>query len=277
MEALAAQPRRACCRREERVEEACWCLSLQLRCYLHRTVVQFDRIMGQRGRRSARDRGRGRLLPRLNSVSCPLRTRHAGEDNRMAPRFEVSASVHHRHRRSVSRGVPKRRPWDTRRSAGRLMRLDDSCAHVLFWIVVVTAIDALTMPSYRVMGVAAAVYALSSVLWVALLGSGVAFSSMIMLAPRTPSRSPPFSANGSGQGAWSRRRRKAQRAIPNHDCAPSSGDLTGEHVSRAIAVRCEDIAVANKLSPRETEIFILLLREEREPSSRKNWCLPRTR
>ena len=39
---------------------------------------------------------------------------------------------------------------------------------------------------------------------------------------------------------------------------PSSGDLTGEHVSRAIAVRCEDIAVANKLSPRETEIFILL-------------------
>ena len=84
-----------------------------------RTVVQFDRIMGQRGRRSARDRGRGRLLPRLNSVSCPLRTRHTGEDNRMAPRFEVSASVHHRHRRSVSRGVPKRRPWDTRRSAGR--------------------------------------------------------------------------------------------------------------------------------------------------------------
>ena len=66
-----------------------------------------------------------------------------------------------------------------------LMRLDDSCAHVLFWIVVVTAIDALTMPSYRVMGVAAAVYALSSVLWVALLGSGVAFSSMIITRYRS--------------------------------------------------------------------------------------------
>ena len=56
------------------------------------------------------------------------------------------------------------------------MRLDDSCAHLLFWMVVVTAVDALTMPSYRVMGIAAAVYALSSILWVALLGSGVAFS-----------------------------------------------------------------------------------------------------
>ena len=79
-----------------------------------------------------------------------------------------------------------------------LMRLDDSCAHVLFWIVVVTAIDALTMPSYRVMGVAAAVYALSSVLWVALLGSGVAFSSMIML---------------DGEGKRSGQSR-------THDCAP---------------------------------------------------------
>ena len=34
--------------------------------------------------------------------------------------------------------------------------------------------------------------------------------------------------------------------------------MTGEHVSRAIADRCKDIAVAYKLSPRETEVFILL-------------------
>lgn len=36
-----------------------------------------------------------------------------------------------------------------------LMRLDDSCAHVLFWMIVIAAIDALPQPSYRVMGTGA--------------------------------------------------------------------------------------------------------------------------
>lgn len=140
-----------------------------------------------------------------------------------------------------------------------LMRLDDSCAHVLFWIVVVTAIDALTMPSYRVMGVAAAVYALSSVLWVALLGSGVAFSSMIMLGAAYSLTIAAILSEWIGARRLESTEKESAAGNPEPTTAhPSSGDLTGEHVSRAIAVRCEDIAVANKLSPRETEIFILL-------------------
>ena len=139
-----------------------------------------------------------------------------------------------------------------------LMRLDDSCAHVLFWIVVVTAIDALTMPSYRVMGVAAAVYALSSVLWVALLGSG-AFSSMIMLGAAYSLTIAAILSEWIGARRLESTEKESAAGNPEPTTAhPSSGDLTGEHVSRAIAVRCEDIAVANKLSPRETEIFILL-------------------
>lgn len=139
------------------------------------------------------------------------------------------------------------------------MRLDDSCAHVLFWIVVVTAIDALTMPSYRVMGIAAAIYALSSMLWVALLGSGAAFSSMVMLGAAysltiAAILSEWMGARRLDAGDRENAAEKPATAPEN----PPLGDLTGEHVSRAIAVRCKDIAAANKLSPRETEIFILL-------------------
>lgn len=68
------------------------------------TARSFSSI-GQQGRRSARNRGRDRPLPRLNGVSRPLRTCHAGEYSRMAPRFEVSASVYHRHRQSAPRGI----------------------------------------------------------------------------------------------------------------------------------------------------------------------------
>lgn len=139
------------------------------------------------------------------------------------------------------------------------MRLDDSCAHLLFWIVVVTAIKALRIPSYRVMGVAAAIYALSSMLWVALLGSGVAFSSMVMLGAA-------YSLTVAAiLSEWIGARRlgvASKDNTPEESMSPIEntplGDLTGEHVSRAIAARCKDVAMTNKLSPRETEIFILL-------------------
>lgn len=139
------------------------------------------------------------------------------------------------------------------------MRLDDSCAHVLFWIVVVTAIDALAMPSYRVMGIAAAIYALSSVLWVALLGSGVAFSSMVMLGAAYSLTIAAILSEWIGARRLDpTSKENAERTqVPASDHLPQ-GDLTGEHVSHAIAARCKDIAAANKLSPRETEVFILL-------------------
>lgn len=142
------------------------------------------------------------------------------------------------------------------------MRLDDSCAHLLFWMVVVTAVDALTMPSYRVMGIAAAVYALSSILWVALLGSGVAFSSMVMLGAAYSLTIAAIVSEWMGArrlGAQNDPVEPEPAPAPDSVSAPApQGDLTGEHVSRAIADRCKDIAVAYKLSPRETEVFILL-------------------
>ena len=62
-----------------------------------------------------------------------------------------------------------------------LMRLDDSCAHVLFWMVVIAAIDALPQPSYRVMGTGAIAYAACSMVWVFLLGNGTMVNGVIVL------------------------------------------------------------------------------------------------
>lgn len=62
-----------------------------------------------------------------------------------------------------------------------LMRLDDSCAHVLFWMIVIAAIDALPQPSYRVMGTGAIAYAACSMVWVFLLGNGTMVNGVIVL------------------------------------------------------------------------------------------------
>ena len=127
------------------------------------------------------------------------------------------------------------------------------------------------------MGVAAAVYALSSVLWVALLGSGVAFSSMIMLGARTPHdrRHSQRMDRGKAPGVDGEGKRSGQsRTTTAH---PSSGDLTGEHVSRAMRFDAKTSQSRTSFRPAKRRYSSSSLREEREPSSRKNWCLPRTR
>lgn len=159
-----------------------------------------------------------------------------------------------------------------------LMRLDDSCAHVLFWVVVIATIDALPLPSYRVMGVAAIAYAACSMLWVFLLGSGTLVNGVIVLvivyvltvaamhsewlgaareetaadSNRQPSNNQPSSSDavhlplpGAGKDA---------PPAQNHKQAA----LSGRQVSQIITSRCQSLAAERRLSPRETEVFILL-------------------
>ena len=148
-----------------------------------------------------------------------------------------------------------------------LMRLDDSCAHLLFWIVIIAAVDALPMPSYRIMGIAAISYAASSILWVLLLSAGTAINGVIALvavygltviamhsewiggeAAQIPSE--------IGQG----KEPSCDKASQHHlSAAPRQQEsLSGRQVSQIITSRCEDLAASRKLSPRETEILILL-------------------
>lgn len=157
-----------------------------------------------------------------------------------------------------------------------LMRLDDSCAHVLFWVVVIATIDALPMPSYRVVGIAAIAYAACSMLWVLLLGSGTLVNGVIALVivyvltvvamhsewlgaaresegaapshPANPDRPSGFGQAGAPLGT-------EERTAFAHERTAS---LSGRQVSQIITNRCQSLAVERRLSPRETEVFILL-------------------
>lgn len=158
-----------------------------------------------------------------------------------------------------------------------LMRLDDSCAHVLFWVVVIAAIDALPLPSYRVMGIAAIAYAACSMLWVLLLGSGTLVNGVIVLVIiyvlTVAAMHGEWFGLGQSNGTDGEQTEVSNECVlgapaPGMSALGSNGGasfptvqttvLSGRQVSQIITSRCQDLAVEKRLSPRETEIFILL-------------------
>ena len=62
-----------------------------------------------------------------------------------------------------------------------VIQIDELCAHLLFWTVIVTALDALDMPSYRVIGISEAVFAGASIAWLLLLSSSEIISNIYVL------------------------------------------------------------------------------------------------
>lgn len=158
-----------------------------------------------------------------------------------------------------------------------LMRLDDSCAHVLFWMVVIATADALPLPPYRVMGIAAIAYAACSMLWVVLLGSGTLVNGVIVLviiyvltvaamhsewlgAAREGTSSDLGRQTADGRPSAPDQTDPLRRAVqeqPSH-AQSAAAALSGQQVSLIITGRCQSLAAERKLSPRETEVFILL-------------------
>lgn len=127
------------------------------------------------------------------------------------------------------------------------MRLDDSCAHVLFWMIVIAAIDALPQPSYRVMGTGAIAYAACSMVWVFLLGNGTMVNGVIVLvivyaltvaamhsewfdAGHEESASGTSASEGAGQAAHN-----ANAHAPS--AAGNAASLSGRQVSQIETVR----------------------------------------
>lgn len=148
-----------------------------------------------------------------------------------------------------------------------LMRLDDSCAHLLFWCVVIVAIDTLPLPSYRVMGTAALAYAGCSMVWVFLLGSGTLVNGVIVLVIVYVLTVAAMHGEWIGAGRDEPQQKAIGEQEPNSliadrrsEATPSAKtvSLSGRQVSQIITSRCQNLAVERKLSPRETEIFILL-------------------
>ena len=145
-----------------------------------------------------------------------------------------------------------------------VVQLDELFAHLLFWCVVIAALDALDVPSYRVVGFACAVYAGVSIAWVVLMGCATAIDTTLVLlvayavvvfAMRVNWRRPAASSDG----------RPADPSGSSH-AAPASSDGPDEDVDATVRLhdlisqRCDELADRYGLSLREREVFACMAR-----------------
>lgn len=128
-------------------------------------------------------------------------------------------------------------------------------AHLLFWTLVATALDVLDMPSYRTIGVAEGMFAIASIAWVMTLANGpfgltlaVVFA-LYLLVVGTLAVIGNLSAH-MGQ----------HQAIEGGSAGSGPDPALSEDASHTRSVRehCLRLARNNGLSPRETEVFMLL-------------------
>ena len=123
-----------------------------------------------------------------------------------------------------------------------LMRLNDSFSHSMFWAVVAILLDASAIPSYRIIGGATALYAAGSIAWVLFLGNAAAVENLIVIVVIYAL------TIALMRFGWSKREHAAKE----------NGSDAAAVVTDALARRCAEVAEAYKLSPRESEVLVLL-------------------
>lgn len=122
-----------------------------------------------------------------------------------------------------------------------VIQIDELFAHLLFWVVVVTALDVLDVPPYRVMGMAGAIYATASIAWVLLLGHAAIVDTLLVMLATYAFVVVALCA------VWFVPSRSDVRV--EEDAAP---------LAQTVSDTCLELARRYALSPRETEVFVLL-------------------
>lgn len=135
-----------------------------------------------------------------------------------------------------------------------VIQIDELLAHLLFWAIVITALDVLDMPSYRVIGTAGALYAGVSIAWVFLLSSAPIIITLLMMLVTYAL------VIAALYLIWAFSHNKTDGVLP---CSLDEGleqeeAEDGTKLTRTIMDTCTDMADRYGLSPRETEVFILL-------------------
>ncbi|RNL47182.1 LuxR family transcriptional regulator [Paraeggerthella hongkongensis] len=136
-----------------------------------------------------------------------------------------------------------------------VIQIDELFAHLLFWVIAITALDVLDIPSYRVIGLAGALYAGVSIAWVILLSKAPIIITLItMLAT--------YALVIVSLYVISTLRRDKQsfdekRSLSNSEKNPSNQKEEAD-LTQTVTDTCMDMAKKYGLSPRETEVFILL-------------------
>lgn len=129
-----------------------------------------------------------------------------------------------------------------------VVRIDELCAHGLYWSVVVAALGAVRVPSYRVVGAAEAMFAAVSIAWLLWLRSSALMSNVYVL----------LAAYGAVVVVIVVTWQSGKSRSANEEITASEGDPSVSPLARSVADACMELAASYGLSPRETEVFVLL-------------------
>ena len=139
------------------------------------------------------------------------------------------------------------------------MCLNDSFAHILFWATVFCVVRSVPMPPYRLAGLALAAYAASSIAWLVLIGEAEMLETvasvaaitilyiLTIVAVKTGEGRPVASVDALAEGV-------APAPTAEAEAALAATDRLGESIEE----RCFEIACEKGLSPRETDVMVLL-------------------
>lgn len=124
----------------------------------------------------------------------------------------------------------------------------DVCTHLLYWTVVGSCVEQLRVPSYRVIGMAGAIYSFTSLVWVFLLDStSLVDRSFITLTTYALLILLLFAI-------WM----LIKKSMGGEESGTNASSLAEDSI-KAVSAQCELIATDYKLSPREKEVFTLLV------------------
>ncbi|MEA5019306.1 MAG: helix-turn-helix transcriptional regulator [Gordonibacter sp.] len=135
-----------------------------------------------------------------------------------------------------------------------VIQVDELFAHLLFWAVTAAALEILRTPSYRVIGFAAALYAVASIAWVILLGhASIVDTLLVMLATYVL-------VIGILYASWFSARRRTDGSVGDQlqDDVSVGGGEAETPLTKTVVDTCLAMAGRYGLSPRETEVFVLL-------------------
>lgn len=164
-----------------------------------------------------------------------------------------------------------------------IIQISQLFARLLFWTVIATSLEVLDMPSYRTVGLGEAVYASVSLVWVSLLADASKFVTLAVmfglyilvigllyavwgLSNRWGrSVAVPLSSSIAAPPSSDVREEPGDRAaVASGTGADSTGkgllsSSDGDGPKRSVLDQCLALAEERGLSPRETEVFVLLV------------------
>ncbi|HJF64686.1 MAG TPA: LuxR C-terminal-related transcriptional regulator [Slackia equolifaciens] len=153
------------------------------------------------------------------------------------------------------------------------MCLNDTFAHLLFWTSIAHTVRQLDLPPYRIVGLAAGVYAAASIGWLFLLGESdtlqalvtiTAIAALYVLTIVMVNTSGNDRAMAIG-GMEDSQAHASSEHINGAKIDPENSPALADRVSASIEERCQQIAKDYGLSPRETEVFTLLAQGRTRP------------